>query len=78
MLVFIGYKGDVFQFLTRIDNRLKPNYIIGYKLDNKGFDSRLKDGLKGAFTRERKFPLKNIVVLIMLSCSLWFGINCFR
>jgi hypothetical protein len=40
-----------------------------YELDNKGFTSRSKDGFKGVFIRDRKLPLKNLVILIMSSCS---------
>ena len=40
-----------------------------YELDNKEFTSRTKSGLKGVFTRERKLTIKNIILLIMSSCS---------
>lgn len=69
MIIFIGYKGGNSQSITKIDNRVKLNNILEYELDNKEFTSRSKDGLKGVFTRERKLPLKNLLVLIMSSCS---------
>lgn len=69
MIIFIGYKGGNSQCLTKVDNRVKLNNIIEYELDNKEFTSRSKDGLKGVFTRERKLPLKNLLVLIMSSYS---------
>ena len=69
MRIFIGYKGGISQFLIKTDKRVKTNNIIGYELDSKEFTSRSKDGLKGVFTRERKLTLKNLIVLIMSSCS---------
>jgi len=69
LFIFIGYKGGNSQCVTKEDNRVKLNKEIEYELDNKGFTSRSKDGLKGVFTRERKLPLKNLLVLIMSSCS---------
>jgi len=69
LIIFIGYKGGNSQCLTKVDNRVKLNNIIEYELDNKEFTSRSKDGLKGVFTRERKLPLKNLLVLIMSSYS---------
>jgi len=69
LFIFIGYKGGNSQSLTKEDNRDKLNNSIEYELDNKEFTSRSKDGLIGVFTRERKLPLKNLLVLIMSSCS---------
>mgnify|MGYP004702984847 FL=1 len=69
MRIFIGYKGGISQFLIKTDKRVKTNNVIGYELDSKEFTSRSKDGLKGVFTRERKLTLKNLIVLIMSSCS---------
>ena len=69
MFIFTGYKGGNSQCVTKEDNRVKLNKNIEYELDNKEFTSRSKDGLKGVFTRERKLPLKNLLVLIMSSCS---------
>lgn len=69
MIIFIGYIGGNSQFITKVDNRVELNKTIEYELDNKEFTSRSKDGLKGVFTRERKLPLKNLIVLIMSSCS---------
>lgn len=69
MFIFIGYKGGNSQCVTKEDNRVKLNKNIEYELDNKEFTSRSKDGLKGVFTRDRKLPLKNLLVLIISSCS---------
>lgn len=69
MFIFIGYKGGNSQCPTKEDNRVKLTKNIVYELDNKGFTSRSKDGLKGVFTRDRKLTLKNLVILIMSSCS---------
>ena len=69
MVRSLGYKGGNSQCVTKEDNRVKLNKNIEYKLDNKEFTSRSKDGLKGVFTRDRKLPLKNLLVLIMSSCS---------
>mgnify|MGYP001225467968 CR=1 FL=1 len=69
MIIFIGYIGGNTQSITKVDNRVELNKTIEYELDNKEFTSRSKDGLKGVFTRERKLPLKNLIVLIMSSCS---------
>jgi len=65
----MGYKGGNSQCVTKEDNRVKLNKNIEYELDNKEFTSRSKDGLIGVFTRDRKLPLKNLLVLIMSSCS---------
>jgi len=69
LIIFIGYIGGNTQSITKVDNRVELNKTIEYELDNKEFTSRSKDGLKGVFTRERKLPLKNLIVLIMSSCS---------
>ncbi len=69
MIIFIGYIGGNTQSITKVDNRVELNKTIEYELDNKEFTSRSKDGLKGVFTRDRKLPLKNLIVLIMSSCS---------
>jgi len=69
LFIFIGYIGVNSQCLTKEDNRVKLTKHIVYELDNKWFTSRSKNGLIGVFTRERKLPLKNLVILIMSSCS---------
>lgn len=69
MFIFIGYKGGNSQCVIKEDNRVKLNKNIEYELDNKEFTSRSKDGLIGVFTRDRKLPLKKLLVLIMSSCS---------
>ena len=69
MIIFIGYIGVYSQFSTKEDNRAILTKHIVYELDNKEFTSRSKNGLIGVFTRERKLPLKNLVILIMSSCS---------
>jgi hypothetical protein len=54
---------------TKTDNRVKITKNITNELDNKEFTSRSKDGLIGVFTRKRKLTLKNLIILIMSSCS---------
>jgi hypothetical protein len=67
LIIFIGYIGGNSNCVTKEDNRVKLAKHIAYELDNKEFTSRSKDGLKGVFTRNRKLPIKNLVVLIMSS-----------
>lgn len=69
MFIFIGYKGDISHNTIKNDNRVETTKNIVYELDNKEFTSRSKNGLIGVFSRERKLPLKKIVLLIMSSCS---------
>ena len=69
MIIFIGYKGVISQYFKKADNRVTITDDIVYELDNKEFTSRSKDGLIGVFTRERKLPIKNLIVLIMSSGS---------
>ena len=69
LFIFIGYIGVNSQCLTKEDNRVNLTKHIVYELDNKWFTSRSKNGLNGVFTRDRKLPLKKLVILIMSSCS---------
>jgi len=69
MFNFTGYIGVLYNYETKIDNRVKITKNITDELDNKEFTSRSKDGLIGVFTRKRKLTLKNLIVLIMSSCS---------
>lgn len=69
LFIFIGYIGGNSQSPTKEDNRVILTKNTVYELDEKEFTSRSKDGIKGVFTRDRKLPLKNLVILIMSSCS---------
>ena len=69
MIIFIGYIGGNSKCPTKDDNRVTLTINTVYELDNKWFTSRSKDGVKGVFTRDRKLPLKNLIILIMSSCS---------
>ena len=69
MCIFIGYIGVNSNCITNEDSRVKLTLNIAYELDKEEFTSRSKDGLKGVFTRSRKLPLKNLILLIMSSCS---------
>ena len=68
MIIFIGYIGGNSNCITKEDNRVKLTKNITYELDNQEFTSHSKDGLKGVFSRSRKLPMKNLIVLIMSSC----------
>lgn len=67
LIIFIGYIGGNSNCVTKEDNRVKLTKHIAYELDNKEFTSHSKDGLKGVFTRNRKLPIKNLIILIMSS-----------
>jgi len=67
--IFTGYIGGNSNFITKEDNRVKLTKNIAYELEKREFTSRSKDGLTGVFTRDRKLTLKNVIVLIMSSCS---------
>jgi hypothetical protein len=69
LFIFIGYIGGNSQCPTKEDNRVILTKNTVYELDEEEFTSRSKDGIKGVFTRDRKLPLKNLVILIMSSCS---------
>ena len=69
MFIFTGYIGHISINGKKTDNRVKITKNITNELDNKEFTSRSKDGLIGVFTRKRKLTLKNLIVLIMSSCS---------
>lgn len=69
MHIFAGYIGGNSNFITKEDNRVKLTKNIAYELEKREFTSRSKDGLTGVFTRDRKLTLKNVIVLIMSSCS---------
>ena len=69
LLIFIGYKGGKSQCPTKEDNRVILTKNTVYEFEEEKFTSRSKDGIKGVFTRDRKLPLKNLVILIMSSCS---------
>ena len=69
MHIFTGYIGGNSNFITKEDNRVKLTKNIAYELEEREFTSRSKDGLIGVFTRDRKLTLKNVIVLIMSSCS---------
>jgi len=69
LFIFIGYKGGNSNCITNEDSRVKLTLNITYELDKEEFTSHSKDGLKGVFTRNRKLPLRNLIILIMSSCS---------
>jgi hypothetical protein len=69
LFIFTGYIGVISKYEIKTDKRVKITKNINYELDNKEFTSRSKDGLIGLFTRNRKLTLKNLIVLIMSSCS---------
>lgn len=69
MIIFIGYIGGDNKLSVKTDYRVNLTNNILYELDKEEFTSRSKDGLNGVFTRIRKLPLKNLIVLIMSSGS---------
>ena len=69
MFIFIGYIGANSNHILKGNSRVKLTLNITDELDKEEFTSRSKDGLSGVFTRKRKLTVKNIIVLIMSSCS---------
>jgi len=69
LLIFIGYIGGNSTIQTKEDSRVKLTLNITYELENEEFTSHSKDGLIGVFTRVRKLTIKNLIILIMSSCS---------
>ena len=69
MFIFIGYIGGNSNSQANEDSRIKLTLNVAYELEDKDFTSRSKDGLMGVFTRARKLTIKNLIVLIMSSCS---------
>ena len=69
MFIFIGYIGGNSTNQANEDSRIKLTLNVAYELEDKDFTSRSKDGLIGVFTRARKLTIKNLIVLIMSSCS---------
>ena len=69
MFIFIGYIGGNTNCTLKEDNRENLTLNITYELDKEEFTSHSKDGLIGVFTRKRKLTIKNLIILIMSSCS---------
>lgn len=65
LIIFIGYKGGNSRFINRADYREQISKNITNEINEEKYTSLSKEGLKGVFTRERKLPLKNLIVLIM-------------
>jgi len=69
LFIFIGYIGGNANRTLKEDSREKLTFNITYELDKEEFTSHSKDGLIGVFTRKRKLTIKNLIILIMSSCS---------
>lgn len=60
-----GYKGVILNTLGFFDYREKLTNNVADELENEQFGSRSKDGQEGVFSRRRKLPLKNLIVIII-------------
>jgi hypothetical protein len=65
LIIFIGYKGGCSKFINKPDYRERLSKNIDNEITNGEITSRSKDGLMGVFKRNRKLPLRNLIVLIM-------------
>ena len=61
----LGYIGGIPNANQNTNYRKNLSKKITYELENKEFGSCSKDSRSGAFTRERKLTLKNLIVMII-------------